>query len=67
MDAKELKRRAGIQEADSTGSIRLYQIRVSVGGTTILTGVYAESTKRARDVAEKLFGKTNIKGMPKKA
>jgi len=66
MDAKELKRRAGIQEAESTGSIHLYQLRVSVGGTTILTGVYAESIKRATDIAEKLFGKANIKGRPTK-
>ncbi len=64
MDAKELKRRAGIEEA--TGSIQLYQVRVRIGGTSILTGVYAESVTRAMDIAGKLFGKSNIKGRPTK-
>jgi len=62
MDVKELKRRAGIEEA--TGSIQLYQVRVRVGGTSVLTGVYAESVTRATDIAEKLFGKKNIKTRP---
>ena len=50
----------------SIGTAKLYKIRVRVHGTLMVSAVYAENPRRAKTIAEKLFGKGNIRGLPTK-
>ena len=51
---------------EAKGNVNLYHIRVEVSGVPLWTGVYAESVERANRLAEKLFGKGNLRGRPTK-
>jgi len=60
-------RRVDEKKSDSSiGTAHLYKVRVSVKGTLMMTAVYAENVRRAKTIAEKLFGKGNIRGLPTK-
>jgi hypothetical protein len=50
----------------SSGTAHLYRVRVSVKGTLMVSAVYAENVRRAKSIAEELFGKGNIRGLPVK-
>ena len=60
-------RRVDEKKKDSSiGSASLYKVRVEVNGTLMLTAVYAENARRAKIIAEKLFGKGKTRGLPTK-
>jgi len=60
-------RRMDEEKKDSSiGTASLYRIRVSVKGTLMVSAVYAENPRRAKTIAEKLFGKGNLRGLPVK-
>lgn len=50
----------------SVGTASLYRVRVSIKGTLMVSAVYAENPRRAKIIAEELFGKGNIRGLPVK-
>lgn len=52
------------KKSTSIGTASLYRVRVSVKGTIMVSGVYAENARRAKTIAEQLFGKGNIRGLP---
>jgi len=54
------------KKRSSTGTAYLYKVRVNVNGTLMLTAVYAENQRRAKSIAEELFGKGKIRGLPVK-
>ena len=64
----ELKtRRVDEKKKDSSsGTAHLHRVRVSVNGTLMVTAVYAENARRAKTIAEKLFGKGTVRGLPVK-
>jgi len=64
----ELKtRRVDEKKSESTsGTAHRYRVRVSVDGTLMVTAVYAENARRAKTIAEKLFGKGKVRGLPVK-
>lgn len=53
-------------KSSSTGSASRYQIRIRVKGTLMVSAVYAENPRRAKTIAEELFGKGNVRGLPVK-
>lgn len=60
-------RRVDEKKKDSSiGTASLYRIRVSVKGTLMVSAVYAENPRRAKTIAEELFGKGNLRGLPVK-
>ena len=48
----------------TTGTVKRFVARVRVDGTLMSTAVFAENARRARTIAEKLFGKNNVRGLP---
>jgi hypothetical protein len=54
------------KDSNSIGSASLYKVRVEVDGTLMITAVYAENARRAKTIAETLFGKGKIRGLPVK-
>ena len=67
VDDKLAAHRVDEKKKDSSiGSASLYKVRVEVNGTLMLTAVYAENARRAKIIAEKLFGKGNTRGLPTK-
>lgn len=48
----------------SAGTAHLYKVRVSIKGTMMITAVYAENVRRAKTIAEELFGKGKVRGLP---
>ncbi len=48
----------------SIGTAHLFRIRVRVKGTLMVSAVYAENARRAKIIAEEVFGKGNIRGLP---
>jgi hypothetical protein len=55
------------KDTEKSGTVSRYVVRVSVNGVTMKTAVFAENFKRARSIAEKLFGKGNVKTQPVKS
>lgn len=67
IDDELASRRMDEKKKDSSiGSASLYKVRVSINGTLMHTGVYAENPRRAKTIAEELFGKGKIRGLPVK-
>jgi hypothetical protein len=50
----------------STGTAVLFKVTVSLDGTLMQTAVYAENARRAKIIAEKMFGKGKTRGLPVK-
>ncbi len=50
----------------SIGTAKLFRIRVRLKGTLMVSAIYAENPRRAKIIAEELFGKGNIRGLPVK-
>ena len=48
----------------SSGTAYPYKVRVKVNGILMLTVVHAENQRRAKAIAEKLFGKGKLQGLP---
>ena len=60
-------RRMDEKKKDSSiGTAKLFRIRVRVKGTLMVSAVYAENARRAKTIAEELFGKGNLRGLPVK-
>ena len=65
-DALAARRLDEKKKDSSIGTAHLYKIRVRVHGTLMVSAVYAENARRAKTIAEELFGKGNIRGLPVK-
>jgi transposase len=63
-DELEFRRIDEKKKDSSIGTAKLFRIRVRVGGTLMVSAVYAENPRRAKKIAEELFGKGNIRGLP---
>lgn len=48
----------------SIGTAKKFEARVRVDGVMMKTAVYAENQRRAKTIAEKLFGRGNVRGLP---
>lgn len=48
----------------SIGTAKRFVARVKINGVLMTTAVYAENQRRAKTIAEKLFGKGNVRGQP---
>ena len=59
------KRKLDEKKSDSSiGTAKKFELRVRVGGVMMKSAVYAENPRRAKTIAEKLFGKGNVRGLP---
>ncbi len=59
------KRRLDEKKSDSSiGTVKRFEARVKLNGVLMSTAVFAENARRARTIAEKLFGKGNVRGLP---
>ena len=54
------------KESASTGSVHKFVVKVNIGGTLMQTAVFAENVSRAKKIANKLFGASNVKTIPVK-
>jgi 6-pyruvoyl-tetrahydropterin synthase len=54
------------KESSSTGSVHKFVVKVSIGGTLMQTAVFAENVSRAKKIANKMFGASNVKTIPVK-
>ncbi len=54
------------KESASTGIVHKFVVKVSIGGTLMQTAVFAENVSRAKKIANKLFGASNVKTIPVK-
>ena len=65
-DELETRRVDEKKKDSSIGSAKLFKVRISVKGTLMVSAVYAENARRAKTIAEELFGKGNVRGLPVK-
>lgn len=54
------------KESESTGTVHKFEVKISLDGTLMKSAVFAENLSRATTIAEKIFGKKNIKSRPVK-
>ncbi len=54
------------KESSSTGTVHKFVVKVSIGGTLMQTAVFAENVSRAKKIANKMFGASNVKTIPAK-
>ena len=54
------------KESSSTGTVHKFVVKVSIGGTLMQTAVFAENVSRAKKIANKMFGASNVKTIPVK-
>jgi len=54
------------KESETTGTVHKFEVKVSLDGTLMKTAVFAENLSRATKIAEKLYGKKNVKSRPVK-
>lgn len=52
------------KDDSSIGTVKRFVARVKVNGVLMQTAVFAENARRARTIAEKLFGRGNVRGLP---
>ena len=53
------------KDSDSSiGTVKRFIVRVSIKGTIMKTAVFAENFRRARTLAEELYGKGSVKTQP---
>ena len=64
----ELQQRRLVEKKDdsSIGTVHRFVARVRVDGVLMSTAIFAENARRARKIAEKLYGSSNVRGLPVK-
>lgn len=62
LDARRLDEK---KDSDSSiGTVKRFVARVRINGVLMSTAVFAENERRAKTIAEKLYGKGNVRGQP---
>ncbi len=65
VDDELSKRRLDEKKSSSNiGTVKRFVARVRVDGTLMSTAIFAENQRRAKTIAEKLYGKGNVRGLP---
>ena len=67
IDDELQKRRLAEKKDDSSiGTVHKFEARVRIKGVLMKTAIFAENARRARTIAEKLYGESNVRGLPVK-